>query len=276
VNQRAPNGRSGQTSSRFARGRAARKALYIVPCLATVALGISTWMLANDARHSRHQQQLTNARLLLTTQQLDSMFQHIWNRIPAGQDPTQPDRELLEAWVSYDEEFVHASVDDPSTRFLRATAHRRAGLATARLGHLSEAEDHYLQAVALLEELVQENATVATYRSEQADTYARLAWTRIAAGDADGTRDAYRRAAALTDLTPIPDDPAYRTQIAHTLVGLGDLARQCNDSDEARAHLERAAALYRLLNEQYPDHPEYGLQVEQVRGRLRDLSDATP
>jgi tetratricopeptide (TPR) repeat protein len=272
----APNDRPAQASSRFARGGAVRKALYILPYLATIALAISTWILASDARHSRHQQQLTNARLLLTTQQLDGMFQHIWNRIPAGDDPTQMDRELLEAWVSYDEEFVHANVDDPSTRFLRATADRRVGLATSRLGHLSEAEDHYLQAATLLEELVEENATVSTYRSELADTYARLAWSRIATGDADGARDAYCRAAALTNLTPIPDDPAYRTQIAHTLVGLSDLARRRNAPDEARTHLERAAALYRLLDEQYPELPEYRLQLVQVEGRLRDLSGAIP
>lgn len=275
---RSPTPASQNSTDVSGRGGLLRKLIFMIPLAFMVVLLLCTWMIASDARRSRQQQQRAVSNSLLAAQQLECIFRHESQRLAGKPQLSDPDRALLEAWVRYDERYALKNTEDVHTRYQQAMAHRRIGLATMMLDELNDAEDHFRQAIAFFGELARENQTVASYSSEQADTYARLAWVLHSNGKDSESREACSTALDLIKVAPLPGDVVFNAQAARTLTSLGNLACRRQQWEQARAHFAHAVALYHNLQDEYPGPDEYSAQLKHIEDLLNTMppEDSSP
>ncbi len=236
----------------------------------------TTWILARDAAHMQGRLQLANANSLLAAQQLDAVFEVLWNHFPKDQQLTPSDRALLQTWMRFDEKYVFDNAANPQFRFQCAAVHRRIGQGTFMLGNVPDALGHLHRTIDLLECLVLDQPTITSYRTELADAYVRMAWVLHAQGDADGIEDSVQRAVQQIDDAPLLNNPAYNAKSASVFSSLADLAQLRAEHTRVRPLLDRSAQLYRELLKGSPEIEEYRALLTQVEAKLASTNQAQP
>ncbi len=266
----SPSDQPGKGSSRsVSQRRFWRTLLVVAPSVLAVVLMICIWFIARDARYWRQQQQNASANQLLATQELDSVFQKIWQQIPLDRELGNVDKEMLEVWLRYDLKFVLENGDNPNTRFERATTHRRVGQATFALKRFEEAQEHYTESARLFGELMYENESVYSYRSELADTTVRLAWIMQARQNAPGRDAAIEQALPLLADAPIEPDYLFNTQCAYAYASLGDLSLRCGQPQQADQYMNRCREIFQYLHTNSPENPRYLAELNRLEAKLR-------
>jgi tetratricopeptide (TPR) repeat protein len=213
---------------------------------ATIALGVSTALIARERDEAETQGQQARQAVHLITKGADIAFDD-------QLDPVQ--KEMLEDALAYYEKFTGRSSGDPTVRLEHGRAHQQMGDIQRKLGRLADAERSYRRSAELLVPLAAGGAAGASRQASQA-----LARTRTLLGDLLVRRGAdkgqaealYRQAlAAQRTLAEGAKDPAAtaeaRLRLGQTLKSQADLIRLNGGFaqakpvyDQALAELERA------------------------------------
>jgi tetratricopeptide (TPR) repeat protein len=243
---------------------------------------------ALNARHASREHQATwrnlqvaNANALLAAQQLDSLFAETLKSIPLDGNLRQADNALLEKWLQADEQFLADNEGVSETRFEQGIAHRRTGQCRDLQGKHEHAALHYRQAIELFDALSRDHPTVPSYVGEQVDIYIRLGWAKRKSGNLAESDAAFRKAAELIGDRRVVDDPSYAPHVSyHPLVVEAYLldnqvarAAQAGAQDQLVSSLERIVAIFRELNEKYPEHCRYLGSLAEAEARLAAARD---
>ena len=277
----SPEASQTERASRNGRGPFGRPAVRrtaVAICLTAVAL-----VAVLHARHADrenkitwHSLQLAGANTLLTAQQLDALFAETLKHIPQDGNIGPPDNLLLGKWLQADEQFLADNADNGETRFERGIAHRRVGQCRYLQADYRHAMEHYRQSIELFESLSHDHPTVPSYVGEQVDTYIRLGWAHRLTGNLSGSDAAFRRAAELIRDERVTKDPSYAPHVSyHPLVVEVYLldnqvarAMQSGANDKVLSFLQRIVAIFRQLNDDYPEHNRYQGSLAEAEAKL--------
>ncbi len=213
---------------------------------ATVALAVSTVLVARERNEAEAQGQQARRAVHLLTQGADIAFDD-------QLDPVQ--KEMLEDALAYYETFTGRKSNDPAVRLEHGRAYQQMGDLQRKLGRLGDSEAAYGQAIAVLEPLAgaagagrEARRTLARTRTLLGDLLVRRG------GDKDKAGPLYARALeAQLVLADAEQDPAAGAEdllrLGQTYKSQGDLARldgrfveAGSTYDRAIAQLERAPA----------------------------------
>lgn len=109
--------------------------------------------------------------LSLLSQQLDELFQFFTRRVAEADSLTPDDRLTLESWLEFDERFIERVQNRETLKFERVNAHLRLGHGLYLLQMTEPSIAHFKAAIELLNELLEENPMIASYRLDQSDAY---------------------------------------------------------------------------------------------------------
>lgn len=109
--------------------------------------------------------------LSLLSQQLDELFQFFIQRVSDDATLAPEDRALLQNWLEFDERFIERIRDRNILKFERVNAHLRLGHGLYLLELAEPSIAHFETAIELLEDLLEENSMIASYRLDQSDAY---------------------------------------------------------------------------------------------------------
>jgi tetratricopeptide (TPR) repeat protein len=259
---------------------AALVAVSLAAIVALVSLGVWAYLRVSAARYRAEQ------RSQLTRQAVDDMYTKVaeqWLGNEPGKDDLKRDF-LLKAATIYEKLAQEAEEADPALRRETARAYYRTGEIYRQLGESGQAEQAYRRAIALQEQLVQQqpDRTKTALHAAQQD----LATSYIDLGELFRRNDQLEQARAsygdarviLERLTAeMTDDPLCYKELARShyndalvLDKLGNVQEAASECDQAIALLDEAAR----LNPDRPDVQQELARVQINKGYLlRKLKD---
>ena len=180
--------------------------------------------------------------------------------------------------IALKRELIDGIPDTPANASIRATHFEELGTSLARSGRNKDAEAAFQEAV-LLAKSSSQPTSYTNARSTTALAVLRNNRGQLAEA-AELYRDAVRQFETLIKLEP--GNPRYRTQLAGTLMGLGQTL--ASHTDEAEPILRRAADAFQAVARDAPEVPQYRrnlavtllslAQVLATAGRLREAEIA--
>jgi eukaryotic-like serine/threonine-protein kinase len=207
---------------------------------ATIALGISTLVVANERNEAETQGEQARQAVHLLTKGADIAFDD-------QLDPVQ--KEMLRDALNYYEQFTSRASNDPAVRLEHGRAFQQMGDIQRKLGQYGDSETAYRKAIEKVEPLAGAGRdasrgakrTLARTRTLLGDLLVRRG------GDKDKADELYRQALeAQRVLADIKQDPAASTEdficLGQTLRSQGDLLRLNGKFSAARPVYDQAIA----------------------------------
>jgi serine/threonine protein kinase len=244
---------------------------------ATIALAVSTALIAREQREAEAQGQQARRAVHLLTKDVDMAFDD-------QPDPIQ--KQKLESALTYYEQFTDRVAGKPAVKLEQGRDYQRMGDIERKLGRLGGSEKAYRQAIAVLEPLAGAADLGREARRSLARTRTLLADLMIRGGTDKGRADGlYRQAMemqqALADARQSPGATAEDIlRLGQTLKSRGDLLRLDGKWAEAGPAYDRAIAeLERALAADAKDpeaRTDLALAID-ARGWIHsELGDFTP
>jgi serine/threonine protein kinase len=166
-------------------------------------------------------------------------------------------KEFMEEALRYYQVFAQEQGEDADSRYERAKAYQTVGHILMRdFNERDRAQQPYLEAIALLEKLLQDSPNESTYCHELGVTYMFLAATR--ASQHEEEKDYQRSADLLGNLVArFPTEAEYRFWLARSLCNSWNLLNESGRPKEAETACRRAAALLEDLTRTPTPEPKY-------------------
>jgi serine/threonine protein kinase len=187
---------------------------------ATVALGVSTFLISQEKQEAEAQGQQARQAVNLLTKVADIGFDE-------QLDPLQ--KEFLEKALAYYEQFTGRVANNPAVKREHGRAHQQMGDILRKLGKVKEAENSYLKAIALLEPLAEGANGSPESKQALARTQTLLADLLVRIGADKGKAEPlYARAAATQQAIVKENSDATaedRLRLGQTLKSHADLMR---------------------------------------------------
>jgi len=203
---------------------------------ATVALAVSTILIAREAKEAEAQGQQARHAVGLLTQVSEIGFDD-------QPDPIQ--QEFLKNAMNYYEQFTGRITNNPAVKLEHARAYQQMGNIQRKLGQLSESERGYQRATEILEPLARDTHVGHEVKQVLARTHTLLADLLVRKGDNKGQAEPlYERAALLQQaLASLPAaTPEDRLRLGQTLKSQADLLRRKGRLGQAKAGYDKALA----------------------------------
>jgi tetratricopeptide (TPR) repeat protein len=184
-------------------------------------------------------------------------------------------KELLESALHYYQEFLREWGDDAAMRAEVADAHARVAVILDQIGAKDEARLSLEAALALYEKLAQVNPGDLGPQRGLAKTYNQLGdwYARMAA--LDQAQDCLDRARkVLEKLVAGHDAPELQSELAKTHRHVAEVRSRAGQRAAALDALESAAAIGHRLVQDYPERPQYALELSATCNARGDLHTA--
>lgn len=180
-------------------------------------------------------------------------------------------KELLLVTLQYYKDFVEEAKNDPALRGDLALTYETIATLTEGIGSTEEAIQSHEKAVALFEQLVDDDASNPEYRARLARCHNNLASLLARSGSADDARRAHDEAIRLqSELTEsFPKDGQYTSDLARSYGNLGMLQSETGDLEAAEVSFRQAIRLQEQLLETDSEAPEY---LQELAASYNNLS----
>lgn len=255
-------------SSPLAREKGLRSLFLWVGLIVIGLGGYSLYSSRKAAAQSLQENEKGRENNLLLIQQIEQLSLLYVNRL-TQQELKESDREALEKWLLFDQQFVELNRDSPLFQFEVAATARRAGVISSLLGQPELARELLFQSDHSFELLRQESPGNFGYEIENAGTKIALANEALQRKD---SKSAVKHLTSATRLMKIgsllPAKIERDDAIKHTLGHLSELLLQINEPRLAMpVAAEHVAVLKRLLNSQ-SGNQEYRDMLRAAEARL--------
>jgi serine/threonine-protein kinase len=220
-----------------------------------VALTVGTLLIWKEQRRTDDQRRRAQKNLEVALDSVDAMLTEVGEKELAGEPRMEQKRRnlLARARACY-VDFLAQEQGDPNLKMAVALAHKRLGDVDRLLGRNAEAEDSYLQAITLLEELAARprpapSPLAIRIRENRADSYNHLGEVRRAGSKLAEAGEAYRQALTLQEelSRDFPRRRKYKRQQGQSHDNLCILFRQSGKREEALRESDRALAILKPL-----------------------------
>jgi eukaryotic-like serine/threonine-protein kinase len=228
---------------------------------ATIALAVSTVLIAREAKEAEAQGQQARKAVGLLTKVSEIGFDD-------QPDPMQ--QEFLKNALNYYEQFTRRSTNNPTVKLEHARAYHQMGDIQRKLGQLSESGHAYRRAIEMLGALTEDTHVGHEAKQVLARTHTLLADLLVRRGDNKGQAEPlYERAALLQQaLTSLPAaTPEDRLRLGQTLKSQADLLRRKGQLGQAKTGYDKALS---MLEEAHAG----AAQRNQIRNDLALAHDA--
>ncbi len=162
---------------------------------------------------------------------------------------------ILEKALTFYEGFLKEKGSDPAVQEDAGRAYLRLADIYQRLGEEKKANDHYLQAIGLFQDLAKQFPKSPDYRKTLSLCHNNLGIMFANQGKNDDAIKAYQAALAIQEklVEDAPDDPDFKASLAQTMLNLGNRLSVGNRKDEARKQHEQAFAIIQQVAGDFPD-----------------------
>jgi serine/threonine protein kinase/tetratricopeptide (TPR) repeat protein len=216
----------------------------------------TTFQAVRATRAERHAQ----AQRRLAHQTVNDYFTRV-SESTLLQEPTLEPlrRQLLQAALSYYQEFVREQSDDPELQAELAATYMRIGLLTLELSPGEDWLPAYQKGLALLEELLRRKPDLSTLQSFQGGLFRVNASAYFHARDPDATLRAFQKARSLCEglVGEHPTVAGFQSDLAATHLAIGVLQYFIRRHAEAARSLQQSLDLWRQLVRSNPQVPRY-------------------
>ena len=180
-------------------------------------------------------------------------------------------KELLLVTLQYYKDFAEEAKNDPALRGDLALTYETIATLTEGIGSTEEAIQSHEKAIALFEQLVDDDASNPEYRARLARCHNNLASLLACSGNADDARRAHDEAIRLqSELTEsFPNDGRYTSDLASSYDNLGMLQSDTGDLEAAEASFRQAIRLQEQLLKTDSEAPEY---LQELAASYNNLS----
>jgi serine/threonine protein kinase/tetratricopeptide (TPR) repeat protein len=195
--------------------------------------------------------QLAEANLQLAWEAVDEIYEQYAGKFSSLPQLQHLRRELLEKALGFYQKISKQKRSaDPEIRMRIGRAYRQIGAIQVTLGQPRRGTAAYLQAIALLDQLVAEYPAEPRYQAELAGAHSAMGFT-------PSGEQSFRRAIALWArlAAECPEDPAYRQSLANCYIALG--GRHEISSEEAESAIRMAITLCDKLIADDPKKQDY-------------------
>ncbi|MGO9921023.1 MAG: protein kinase domain-containing protein [Isosphaeraceae bacterium] len=208
----------------------------------TVALAVSTVLIAREAKEAKTQGQQARQAVGLLTKVSEIGF---------DEEPDPAQQEFLKNALNYYEQFTARISNNPAVKLEHARAYQQMGNIRRKLGQLSESERAYGRAIELLEPLIGDTGIGHAVKQLLAWTQTLLADLVVRRGDNKGRAEPlYERAALLQEaLANLPAaTPEDRLRLGQTRKSQADLLRRKGRLGQAKTGYDKAIATLELAH----------------------------
>jgi len=208
----------------------------VLVATATIALAVSTVLIAREAKEAEAQGQQARQAVQLLTKVSEIGFDE-------KPDPIQ--RESLQNALNYYEQFTGRITNNPAVKLEQARAYQQMGDIQRKLGQLSDSERAYRRAIEVLEPLAQDSRVGLEVKRILARTHTLVADLLVRRGDNKGHAEPlYERAVQLQQaLADLPAaTPEDRLRLGQTLKSHADLLRRKGRLGPAKTGYDKALA----------------------------------
>jgi serine/threonine protein kinase len=208
-------------------------------------------------RQARANEEEAEANLKLARKAVDQIYDQFAKKFATVPQLQPFQREFLLKALDFYQEFAKRKSSDPKIRGATAGAYYRVGAIQAILRQPGAAEEAYTRAIALFDELVAEDPSIAGYRASLAEAHYSRAGALVASGqNKQAAEQSTRRAVALLAelVADFPKEPEHGQRLALAYQQLGALLR---DPAEAEAAMRVGITLCEKLVADFPERPNY-------------------
>ncbi len=202
----------------------------------TIALAVSTVLIAREAREAEAQGQQARQAVGLLTKVSEIGF---------DEEPDPIQQEFLKNALNYYEQFTARIANNPTVKLEHARAYQQMGDIQRKLGKLSESERAYRRAIELIEPLIRDTRIEHEVKPILAQTQTLLADLLVRRGDNKGQAEPlYKRAALMQEaLVSLPAaTPEDRLRLGQTRKSQADLLRRKGQLGQAKTGYDKAIA----------------------------------
>lgn len=219
---------------------------------------------ANDAKsraeEASFERDRATASFRKAQQAVDDSFTAISENKLLNVPGMQPLRkELMQSALRYYEGFLKDRAKDPKLRGELAKTHHRVASIRQNIGEVAEAEQAYLRAIEIEEQLAHENPTATMYQDDLASSFNNLGTLQSLTGRAEEAEKSFSRAIEIQETLARqnPNEPKYQDTLGTCLTNLANLRRDMNHQAEAEKGYSRAIEILEKLSRDHPNVPAY-------------------
>jgi serine/threonine-protein kinase len=250
---------------------------------ATVALGISTALLGyqksrtEEARRGEaKQREKAEHNLQKVLGAVDRFMTHISvSRERLGQEPRLEIlwHQVYEHGASFFKDYLREVAGNSRLRRETGRAHHCLGIIREQLGEFAQAEEAYAQALAIQQQLVDDDPQAPDRRQDLANTYNSLGGLLFRMQRHAEAREKVRHTLNLQEqlVAEHPNVGAYRTQLIRVYSNVVPLFMELDQAKEAEGYCRRALDLSRSLDAAQAATPEVRAQKVNVLHHLSRL-----
>jgi eukaryotic-like serine/threonine-protein kinase len=218
--------------------------------VAVLALLVNSILLGREQRRTVAALKLAESRSRQARKAVDSMYTRVaekWLFDQPGLTPLQ--REFLQEALAFYQEFARQQSEDPEAQIEAAVALRRVGDIDEELSNHEETERTYLQAIEILNDLVDRPHDNPRRREELSAVQLKLARLYHIDGRNPEAADRFTQALEIYQALAIqhPDRFEYQVGQARCLLGLGSTRWATGRSNEAERFYLRARQIFEPL-----------------------------
>jgi eukaryotic-like serine/threonine-protein kinase len=238
--------------------------------VAVVALSVALVAVSRERRDKEAALQTEAKRRQLARAALDAMMSKVVERWLARQPALGDDyRAFLERLLQYCEEFASDSGRDEESRADVARAYDWVGQVRSLLGQGGEAEAAFARSRDLYAALTAEFPDATAYKVGLGWAYLRLATIARQAGRNQAARPILEvSVAGLRELAAASSDPLVRDRLARSLIELGIVLKNLDQTGPAVAAYREAIVIASGLAEEFPADPDHRCQLGWAHGNL--------
>ena len=258
------------------RHRMAVTTAFVFLLLAVVTLAASTILIARQQREVEKQRDLAYRQRQHARQAVDGMYTRVAEEWIANQPQLEHlQREFLLEALRFYQGFSQEDANEPTELKGKALAYLRVGDVQRKLGQKDEAEEAYLRALKLFEDLATNFPTLAEHRAELSVTHHSRGTLFLATGRLEESEQALRRALTIREglWTEFPTILDYGAQLAETQIAVGVLFRTRSQFKDAEEMHRRAEEIGRYLVVHQPRSAAYRCSLAKTLTSLGVLMD---